>query len=516
MQQPLGLGFSGFGGGGSLLGGSAAPASSVPTGLGGFSGFGQASNASSNGFSLGGGGTSQPQQSTAFFGLPAATTSTTGALPDPVLGGGLALTMTTTSALTFGFNSLSAQSVAAATTTTNIFSNSSTQQFQGLGGTDFKPLSSGASAVTTDNSKISSGTVKSVKDHIILPTFISLVEDFNKNVRSQKSIRESISRSSQKSLLKIEEDVRDLRQQMNFVAASLQKISTCVDSLKKESTQELRNAEIAQRTNDLSQHMLQSDYKSPYEYFQNLLVKFEQEMDLCRTQFSEVETYLESLNSNNLATPAELSCIFDKLNEGFLFLAAKLQVVHELVKAKKELFQSYKRNDIYSDRVDFFKAPSSKIINKNNATTDDINNINSTLNNALSSIIKSSISSNVSSSSGVNAVVSSGSGSVSGSSRAASLNPFPYINNMASTAMTSAVGSQQQQQQPGSIGLFGQQQQQQQQQLQQQNKMLKHNLFNSNRNQNNNADDSSSFVLGSNLNNDANLKIGCKRGKPLS
>ena len=56
---------------------------------------------------------------------------------------------------------------------------------------------------------------------------------------------------SSKPMFKVQEEVASLKQWLSLVSTGLQRNAMAIDKLKQESAQELKNAEIAQRTKDL-------------------------------------------------------------------------------------------------------------------------------------------------------------------------------------------------------------------------------------------------------------------------
>ena len=66
--------------------------------------------------------------------------------------------------------------------------------------------------------------------------------------------------------------------------------------------QELKYAEISQRTKDTPPG-LQYENTAPVEYFQHMVVAFDQQMVTYRQQIEQMETYLSSLHHNAILTP---------------------------------------------------------------------------------------------------------------------------------------------------------------------------------------------------------------------
>lgn len=216
-----------------------------------------------------------------------------------------------------------------------------------MGGSDSKsPIKSGLGNKTNE--------VKGVKDNVVPPEILATVEEFSKHVKAQKLVRESIARMTSRPLFKVEDDLKELRQQLHEVATMLQTNSVAVEKLKKESTNELKHVEIAQRTKETPPG-LQYENVQPAEYFQRLVEDFERQMALYRQQFFDAEKFFASINHSSASNPSELMAVFTKLNEGFISLAAKLQVVHESVKNLKENYAQFRKRHICDGNSDIFR-----------------------------------------------------------------------------------------------------------------------------------------------------------------
>ncbi|XP_050415986.2 nucleoporin p58/p45 isoform X1 [Patella vulgata] len=244
-----------------------------------------------------------------------ATSATTGGL-----GGGLF--NSTTSTAPSIFNNVS-------TTTTSI----------GLGGVDTK-TSAAASGGSTTNGK--SSDVKALKETMIPDMLNQSVDSFHKYIKDEKVVREGIARMSSKPLVKVQEDTAALKQLLSVVSNTLQRNTCAVEKLKREMTQELKNAEMAHRTKDTPPG-LQYENTAPNEYFQILVEDFESRMLTYRQQIEILENHLTSLHQPSRHSPAELIALLRKLHETFVALAAQLQQVHEAVKTQKEHYLNYRK-----------------------------------------------------------------------------------------------------------------------------------------------------------------------------
>ncbi|XP_058955100.2 nucleoporin p58/p45 [Pocillopora verrucosa] len=200
-----------------------------------------------------------------------------------------------------------------------------------------------------------------VKDTPLPNTLNEIAEHIKKYVKEQKEHKDEISRASGSLLDKVREETIALRQALALVSNSIQRDGCSVENLKIDVSKELKNAEIAQRTNDIPQP-LQHENVAPQEYFQRLVESFEQRMLMYRIQIEIMESHLASISQGQTLTPQDLSEVMHKVHETFIALAAKLHEIHEAVKMQKEHYLNYRRA-YFKDSTDIFSY-SSKDLSK--------------------------------------------------------------------------------------------------------------------------------------------------------
>ncbi|XP_032171169.1 nucleoporin p58/p45 isoform X6 [Mustela erminea] len=287
-------------------------------------------SASPAGFSL---GFSKPAASATPFALPITSTSASG--------------LTLSSALTstpagFGQNALGL--TLGTTAATSAAGN------EGLGGIDFRTSSDKKSDKTGTRPEDS----KALKDENLPPVICQDVENLQKFVKEQKQVQEEISRMSSKAMLKVQEDIKTLKQLLSLAASGLQRNTLSIDKLKIETAQELKNAEIALRTQKTPPG-LQHENTAPADYFRILVQQFEVQLQQYRQQIEELENHLATQANNSHITPQDLSMAMQKIYQTFVALAAQLQSIHENVKVLKEQYLGY-RKMFLGDAVDVFEA----------------------------------------------------------------------------------------------------------------------------------------------------------------
>ncbi|XP_059502662.1 nucleoporin p58/p45 isoform X3 [Stegostoma tigrinum] len=292
------------------------------------------------GFSL---GFNKPAGSATPFAMPIAP-STTGGL-------GLSSVLPTSTAGSTGFAlNLGGASASTASVPTGLTLGGA---LTGLSGSLFQ----GASTSTADD-KGSTGVrpddSKALKDENLPPVICQDVEHFQKFVKEQKQVQEEISRMSFKAMLKVQEDIKALKQLLTVVASGLQRDSLAIDKLKIESAQELKNAEIALRTQKIPPG-LQHENTAPADYFRQLVEQFEVQLQQYRQQIEELENHLAAQANSSHMTPQDLSLAMQKVYQTFVALAAQLQSIHESAKILREQYLGY-RKTFLGDATDVFEA----------------------------------------------------------------------------------------------------------------------------------------------------------------
>ncbi|XP_067290618.1 nucleoporin p58/p45 isoform X2 [Pseudorasbora parva] len=291
-----------------------------------------------------------PQTSSTGFSLNLGGATTTSSAPAP--GFSFSSSLFSNPALTgLGQSTLGGTLSLGGLVSTSIATTSAPAPSLGLGGVDF----STSSEKNTD--KLSSTRPedsKALKDENLPGPICQDVDYFQKFVKEQKQVQEEISRMSSKAILKVQEDIKTLRQLLSVSASGLQRNSLSIDKLKLETSQELKNADIALRTQKTPPG-LQHENTAPSDYFRALVEQFEVQLQQYRQQIEELENHLTTQSSGSHITPQDLSLAMQRLYQTFVALAAQLQGVHENVKTLKHQYLGYRRAFL-DDSSDVFES----------------------------------------------------------------------------------------------------------------------------------------------------------------
>lgn len=276
-------------------------------------------------------------------------TTTTAASTVPSLGGSLFSNSVSTGLgqTTLGGGGLTLGSLLTASTAAPAAPASSV----GLGGVDFSTSSENKSDTSSGANAQDS---KALKDENLPPLICQDVENFQKFVKEQKQVQEDISRMSSKAITKVQDDIKTLKQLLSVSSSGLQRQALAIDKLKLETAQELKNADIALRTQKTPPG-LQHENTAPSDYFRSLVEQFEVQLQQYRQQIEELENHLTTQSSGSHITPQDLTLAMQKLYQTFVAQAAQLQNVHENVKVLKHQYLSYRRAFL-EDSTDVFES----------------------------------------------------------------------------------------------------------------------------------------------------------------
>ncbi|KAL5470710.1 hypothetical protein EMCRGX_G028715 [Ephydatia muelleri] len=214
---------------------------------------------------------------------------------------------------------------------------------KGLGGVDQSYATGGASNT--------SNIVKSVYEEPLADVLQQLVAEFAKFMKQQRDVGDEINRHNDSAIKKVRQEIDTHCQNLAAISAKIQDEAQMIGFLKQQTSEELKNSEVAQRTRDMPSS-LQYDNTAPDEYFRRMIAKFEEKMELFSNQIDELQSHLNVGGGASL-TPQNLIDILQLQYKPFLVLASQLQTLHEQVESLKEQYLTY-RYVFLQDTTDVF------------------------------------------------------------------------------------------------------------------------------------------------------------------
>lgn len=221
-------------------------------------------------------------------------------------------------------------------TTTNV---SQPNTFHGLGG---------LATSESQGSGSSSNTNKSTKEAYTLPPEIAhLVDSFKQFVKEQKLIKDENSqqRFSIQPILEVETELEEnLKINLHKLELDLQRNAKSIESLKKDTTKLLSNAEMAYRitridppsSSNQTYAIAQNQYinASTHQYFLETVIQFQTQMERYSKQIDELKLHLE--NMNKPYGTEELFQAMKKQHETLVSLASSVYAFHDHVSKLKQ------------------------------------------------------------------------------------------------------------------------------------------------------------------------------------
>ncbi|XP_034485646.1 nuclear pore complex protein Nup58 [Drosophila innubila] len=318
-------------------------------------GFGTATATVAPSFSFSTPATSAPTTAPPAFGATAMPGSTLGSgmgqfafnKPQATTAASLNFNTTTTTATTQPFNAslrLGGNPLAPAATggggifgkplTTGAQPAAAPPAFVGLGGIDVSATQPKLGDNKQDGIKI--------KETQVPDEIVKTVDALKSHIKQQKTISSDIGRTSTSKLSNVSHEITNLRWVLQNVANSVDANNRQIKQLRSETAKAIQSLEMSQRTQDTPAG-LQFENSAPFQYFQCLVAKYEEDLISFRQQIALTESHMHALANPQSISPDDLKRGFRQLNESFISLAGRLHELHQRVEEQKEHFLNLRR-----------------------------------------------------------------------------------------------------------------------------------------------------------------------------
>ncbi|EDW59610.2 nuclear pore complex protein Nup58 [Drosophila virilis] len=206
--------------------------------------------------------------------------------------------------------------------------------FVGLGGIDVSATQPKLGDNKQDGIKI--------KETQVPDEIVKTVDALKSYIKQQKTISSDIGRTSTSKLSNVSHEITNLRWVLQNVANSVDANNRHIKQLRSETAKAIQSLEMAQRTQDTPAG-LQFENSAPFQYFQCLVAKYEEDLIAFRQQILLTESHMHALANPQSISPDDLKRGFRQLNESFISLAGRLHELHQRVEEQKEHYLNLRR-----------------------------------------------------------------------------------------------------------------------------------------------------------------------------
>ncbi|XP_017060810.1 nuclear pore complex protein Nup58 [Drosophila ficusphila] len=209
-----------------------------------------------------------------------------------------------------------------------------TSTFVGLGGID----------VSTTQPKLGDNKQDGVKikETQVPDEIVKTVDALKAYIKQQKTISSDIGRTSTSKFTNVSHEITNLKWALQNMANSVEGNNQQIRLMRQETAKAIQSLEMAQRTQDTPAG-LQFENSAPFQYFQCLVAKYEQDLIAFRQQIALTERHMHALSNPQSISPEDLKRGFRQLNESFISLAGRLHELHQRVEEQKEHYLNLRR-----------------------------------------------------------------------------------------------------------------------------------------------------------------------------
>ncbi|XP_068156874.1 nuclear pore complex protein Nup58 [Drosophila tropicalis] len=206
--------------------------------------------------------------------------------------------------------------------------------FVGLGGIDVSATQPKLGDNKQDGIKI--------KETQVPDEIVKTVDALKTFIKQQKTISSDIGRTSTSKFTNVSHEIMNLKWALQNMANSVDANNQQIKLLRHETAKAIQSLEMAQRTQDTPAG-LQFENSAPFQYFQCLVAKYEQDLISFRQEINLTERHMNALTNPQSISPEDLKRGFRQLNESFISLAGRLHEVHQRVEEQKEHYLNLRR-----------------------------------------------------------------------------------------------------------------------------------------------------------------------------
>ncbi|EDW96048.1 nuclear pore complex protein Nup58 [Drosophila yakuba] len=206
--------------------------------------------------------------------------------------------------------------------------------FVGLGGIDVSATQPKLGDNKQDGIKI--------KETQVPDEIVKTVDALKAYIKQQKTISSDIGRTSTSKFTNVSHEITNLKWALQNMASLVEGSNQQIRLMRQETVKAIQSLEMAQRTQDTPAG-LQFENSAPFQYFQCLVAKYEQDLIAFRQQIALTERHMHALSNPQSISPEDLKRGFRQLNESFISLAGRLHEVHQRVEEQKEHYLNLRR-----------------------------------------------------------------------------------------------------------------------------------------------------------------------------